>query len=655
MKLNKQIDLKIELAQLIEIIHKLAEHSKRALKAGSTTDEPATRFEVDGIRHSQARLERLSKETRDKVDLLASRDKQAIAENLNAIQSAKGFTEAWAKRYRQLIPFESLSQSPEGRDAVIDYSLPLAWDFQRDVMVLIGMEQTVFVDALNARGQSRILLMLQDGDAYANARGNVSIVRSAKECSEYFLRIENLLPERVSRIDDGQEHEAAWGDVRQAFALFLSNNSTTTAFGARWLMQGLMNLPNIARSTNLKTLKDAVGGLPVVIISPGPSLDKNIHLLRELKGRAILMAAVQSTRALLKAGVVPDLVVIADPGDLSYMLDGVDISQVGALIAGVSCHPRFYELGFKNVINFNANADIDTWISDIFGDTLPISSAGSVTIDCLYMAQYLECKTIVMVGLDLAIKDGRQYSEQSPNGESLAVVDQVSNTFAFKNVSGQLEKTFNDKGIKTSELLEPVLTLPGYYGGTVITRPNYHLFHGELVRIAAESNKNENATELINCTEGGAYIEGFDHCTLQSVVERLADRERLDLCDLIEKSCSLVDYKKRSILLAEKTKTITEKCSEISTLSEQCLQILKKNTYDHASNTKLMRIEREIIYTAKTLPMLSMPSLKTIQDALEITNLNNDLTSTNEAAKIIYTTIIDNSKLISRKLSNNNI
>ena len=68
-----------------------------------------------------------------------------------------------------------------------------------------------------------------------------------------------------------------------------------------------------------------------------------------------------------------------------------------------------------------------------------------------------------------------------------------------------------------------------------------------------------------------------------------------------------------------------------------------------------MRIEREIIYTAKTLPMLSMPSLKTIQDALEITNLNNDLTSTNEAAKIIYTTIIDNSKLISRKLSNNNI
>jgi len=650
MKLNKQIDLKIELAQLIEIIHKLAEHSKRALKAGATNDEPATRFEVDGIRHSQARLERLSKETRDKVDLLASRDKQAIAENLNTIQSAKGFTEAWAKRYRQLIPFESLSQSPEGRDAVLDYSLPLAWDFQRDVLVLIGIEQAILIYELTARGQSRILLMLQDGDEYANDSGNVSIVRSGKECSEYFLRIENLLPERVSRIDDGQEHDAAWGDVRQSFALFLSNNSTTTAFGARWLMQGLKNLPNIARSTNLKTLKDAVGGLPVVIISPGPSLDKNIHLLRELKGRAILMAAVQSTRALLKAGVVPDLVVIADPGDLSYMLDGVDISQVGALIAGVSCHPRFYELGFKNVINFNANADIDTWISDIFGDTLPISSAGSVTIDCLYMAQYLECKTIVMVGLDLAIKDGRQYSEQSPNGESLAVVDRASNTFAFKNVSDQLEKTFNDKGIKTSELLEPVLTLPGYYGGTVVTRPNYHLFHGELVRIAAESNKNKNTAELINCTEGGAYIEGFDHCTLQSVVERLADQERLDLSDLIEKSCSLVDYKKRSILLADKTKTIKEKCSEISTLSEQCLQILIKNTNDHASNTKLMRIEREIIYTAKTLPMLSMPSIKNIQDALEITNLNNDLNNTNKAAKIIYRSIIDGARIINQAL-----
>jgi hypothetical protein len=266
------------------------------------------------------------------------------------------------------------------------------------------------------------------------------------------------------------------------------------------------------------------------------------------------------------------------------------------------------------------------------------------------MAQYLECTTIVMVGLDLAIKDGRQYSEQSPNGESLAVVDQESNTFAFENVSDHLEKTFNDKGIKTSELLEPVLTLPGYYGGTVVTRPNYHLFHGELVRIAAESNKEKNAAELLNCTEGGAYIEGFDHRTLQSVVERLAAREKMDLFRTIAKNVSLVDFDKRLNLLTEKTKIILEKCLEISNLSAKCLKILKNNTNDQASNTKIMRIEREIIYVAKALPMLSMPSLKNIQDALEITNLNNDLKSTNEAAKIIYEVIIESSKFISQEI-----
>ena len=54
-------------------------------------------------------------------------------------------------------------------------------------------------------------------------------------------------------------------------------------------------------------------GYPAFIVSAGPSLDKNIDMLKEVKGRGMIMAVDTAIKPLLKKGIVPDIVASVDP------------------------------------------------------------------------------------------------------------------------------------------------------------------------------------------------------------------------------------------------------------------------------------------------------------------------------------------------------
>jgi hypothetical protein len=55
----------------------------------------------------------------------------------------------------------------------------------------------------------------------------------------------------------------------------------------------------------------------LIIVSAGPSLDRNIHELRGLLDRCFVLSVDTALRPLLAAGVVPHAVLIADPTELN--------------------------------------------------------------------------------------------------------------------------------------------------------------------------------------------------------------------------------------------------------------------------------------------------------------------------------------------------
>lgn len=629
--------------RLVKLLSLQAQASAKALGSAVAGDEPATRNAVDALRVLRAKLQSLPDHARGQLSQLPPQAQAAIQSDLEQIQRANNFVPVWCQRYAGVASYGQLRESQAGIDAYIDQALPLAWDFDRDIIVLVALEELAFAPALVARGQKRILLAAQGAADAECASPGVVVTDSKEKLRRYFQEIVAPFPVRIAGIKpaDTPDETEVWAEVKHLFTLFLTNQKTSRAFGNIWLTQGIQNLPAIADSAHLTALGTALQGLPFVIIAPGPSLDKNIALLKQLKGRAVLMAAAQCARALSKAGITPDFLVVIDPGDLVYFLDGVDTSQIDALMVGVSCNPGFFAKPFKNRIIFNANAHADQWISDLFQETIRLSSAGSVSVASVHIAKHLKCGPIILVGQDLALSEGKQYSSHSANSESTPVFDADGKTITFSNVSADQEKIFQATGTGSQDTIEPVLQLPGYYGGTVSTRRNYHLFHGEFVQIARQENAEPAPRPLLNCTEGGAFIEGFTHISLAQAIDQYIPAADVGISSSIGACCALTDTAARTVTINRKLRTMQRDLEEAVLIAKQCLQLVAQSQLSKSSNSSLDRLEKKLVKLMARIPALALPNQQEIQQALSLSSDATTAKENNGAAKILYQSIVN--------------
>jgi len=424
--------------------------------------------------------------------------------------------------------------------------------------------------------------------------------------------------------------------AHKAFQRSNVNRSTVRLFGNRWINQGVENLPIIAQQPSYKHLIGKLAKVPLVIISPGPSLDKNIKQLHELKERAILVAPAQSVMALQREGIAPDIVMVADPCDLLYLLEDFDMSQVKALLIGVSCNPSIYKRYSDKIISFNVNGAIDAWISNIFNDTPPPGGCGSVSSMAFMLANELKCDPIILVGQDLSFAGGKQYSEGTYDGTMSAVFDEDTDTFSYTGIplkSEELMKTVGvpHKGGKTS-------TLPGYYGGVVQTKFDYAIFHGEFERLAARYNEADSSPHLYNCTEGGAYINGLEHIPLRQAIEIInySKKTVLDKDQLFFEIFASVEKKERSERLG---KVIVEVRSALETsmeLAKDCHAIAVRIEKGKAKIDELSKVEMKLMREIKTSNYISIAIQDEIRNAIKLAESATTLKQNIGASKLLY-------------------
>ena len=224
-------------ARLIKILAKIAEASNQALAAGAQSDEAATRVAVDTIRKLQAKLQKIDQETRVQLDQLPTATQARLQEHLDATRKAQTFVGAWSQRYFGLMDRQTLMQSSDGRQAIMDYALPEVWDFDSDIVVLIGPTQLAFLEELQDRGQKRILVTGMAERPQLGSGDDVCYAASPEALHDYFACIETAPPERVALLQSEMDEveEARWAEVKHAFSLFKSNEYTSRLFGSDWL------------------------------------------------------------------------------------------------------------------------------------------------------------------------------------------------------------------------------------------------------------------------------------------------------------------------------------------------------------------------------------------------------------------------------------
>lgn len=264
---------------------------------------------------------------------------------------------------------------------------------------------------------------------------------------------------------------------------------TYIAVAMHYLRNTLINAPLASAEPLLRSWAATRKDQPVLIVSAGPSLNKQLPLLAANQDLFTILAVNTVWPILEKHGIVPDAVLSLDRNSkAAWPQNGV--SHNTAFCVDLGCAP---DLLWSHDHNHVITA-CDPFTSAIAGSLGAKSeflrTGGSVATSAFAMAEMLGGNPIVLIGQDLALTDGRDHAEGYPH-----------------TYNSQTLKVRTDNGFDVD----------GYHGGRVRTERQlmYYKtwFEGRIKELPDRL--------IINATEGGARIQDALQLPFASVCQEI--------------------------------------------------------------------------------------------------------------------------------------
>lgn len=301
------------------------------------------------------------------------------------------------------------------------------------------------------------------------------------------------------------------GALEQASRKLEIDRNTLALFSAQWIHNIAANLPRLASVPDWTALGDHFRNRPAILVGAGPSLDKNLDQLREIQGRALICAAHTTVMPLVQAGIFPDLVAIIEGQDLRHYFNDLEGLNRMTLVPVAQSHPAHLDVGFERLMTMTmANGAAADWMQKAYGLT-PLATGPSVACISFSLLYALGCDPLVLVGMDCALTDNRSHCSGSIQGATRLVETTDDGRGKFE------EKATNTTGEWNIQEVEA-------YGGhgTVLTRTVFSTYRNWLEGGAQTWGIDRT---LINATEGGARIGGFQELSLAEVKDRYCRHE----------------------------------------------------------------------------------------------------------------------------------
>ena len=257
---------------------------------------------------------------------------------------------------------------------------------------------------------------------------------------------------------------------------------------------------------NMKYLKDSITfwdlqkrlpkDVPVIIVSAGPSLLKNIHTLKEAKGKAIIISVDRAYETLIKHGIEPDFIA---------HLDSVKNIKAASDPEGFST-PMLCKLeGSRDIFDGHKGKKIIFHCSDFMSsiyamlgkEFVSVSTGGSITTAVFSIVVSAGFWRVVLVGSDLAYQNGLSHAGMNYLPE-------------WNN--GLIELFVDD-----------------IYGNKIQTRFDWYSYLRWLEAVILQLPD----YDIIDATEGGAMIKGTRIMTLEEVLKQYCNTE-VDCLSILE-------------------------------------------------------------------------------------------------------------------------
>jgi len=297
-------------------------------------------------------------------------------------------------------------------------------------------------------------------------------------------------------------YKAAVETLQGQIYLALADHTTLTDKTQVYLDNFIQNFPKIIAAPGINTFAGRFADTPAVIVSAGPSLDKNVHELRDKKDRVLIIATDTTIKPLLAAGVEPHFVMTGDPSHANYLHLKGAVTEEALLVMEATAHPQSPE-GFKGrtLACLYENSVLHS-LSGLPGDKGSLRAWGSVATMALDFAIFTGCDPIIFIGQDLAYTGGRLY---------------CSNVY------------FEDdwfRGLKTPEEREERLAelragnnpqvLTDIYGQPVETTRALIAYRDWIIRVIG----GHPGRRFINATEGGIFSGPVEILSFRETLER---------------------------------------------------------------------------------------------------------------------------------------
>ncbi|MFK2827254.1 DUF115 domain-containing protein, partial [Bacillus sp. B190/17] len=329
--------------------------------------------------------------------------------------------------------------------------------------------------------------------------------------------------------------------------------------GLDGLKNNLENLKWLQKSKDAAQLKNKCKDKPAIIVSAGPSLNKNIKELKRIKDKAVIIAVDTIVSKLLIEDIIPDFVCSVERGKetYEYFYKDKNIHKDVTLVGPPLLDPRiFAEFQGDIMLPMRNGVAEYNWLQRLLGlenDSF-IEMGSSCAHVAFGLAMHLGASPIILAGQDLAY--GSKVGESHAAG------------------------TIYDHEVQDEEALSLFqdYEIEGYYGDIVRTTYIWGFF-----KLWFEAQISNHQLFVINATEGGAKINSTLQKSLKETIDTYCLKEIHSVKEIV-KNTSTYD-----ISIEEMKKSFNEELDYFNTFKEKCikqLEVIQRIKITHSSSIK---------------------------------------------------------------------
>lgn len=274
--------------------------------------------------------------------------------------------------------------------------------FEPDVELLRAVLERVDHTACFETGRVLLLHQAESSDAISAS------IRSLEGVLALGVRFLNHPPSAGRLGEEGERFTKRLVDVLSAAKTSVVTKLVQTE---KTLVNTLANAWSYASNPGINDLAGVLRGAPAIVVSAGPSLAENMEELARpgIRERACIIAAQTVLKPLLARGIKPHFVTALDHHDISRRFyEGLSASDVEGvtLVAEPKSNPAILR-AWPGAVRMPADEVLDRLLGDSSHAT--IQAGATVAHLSYYLARYLGCDPVILVGQDLAYTDGLYY------------------------------------------------------------------------------------------------------------------------------------------------------------------------------------------------------------------------------------------------------